>query len=142
LEGVRCPSYLKSKLHAIWNSEDSADPYEVIHETMNSMNDDDIQSTKDHDILSDTLYRYLVLFRYSPTFDEGFIRNPLYTYNPIWTVITTSLNLINNTGITATKASQRNKQKVNSDLCSCINRFAQDVRQFSIHQGENSHLQR
>lgn len=60
LRDVRCPEYLRCRLHDLWTAAGSDSPYSVVRQVMSSL--DTPNGGPGLSVLYDTLYRYFVLF--------------------------------------------------------------------------------
>lgn len=65
LKSVRCPLYLKGRLHKLWRTSDQKNQYNVIAKVIASLDGDDCCN-----VLYDTFYRYLVLLELNTTFSS------------------------------------------------------------------------
>jgi serine/threonine protein kinase len=177
LKDVRCPALLKDRLNDVWSESNPSNPYHVIHMTIQSLqsqdlSEDDIDlsmiSNDDsiHDILCDTLYRFLVLLGDAPSLEMGFVRNSLYEHNPVWKELVECLGLeemimqgrgfhslphtqptakrgnSNNSSSNQNTNNARGRQKVQLLLAQCRDTYRSHVQLFSIHSGQDSSMQR
>jgi serine/threonine protein kinase len=175
LKGVRCPALLKDRLNEVWSQSNPSNPYHVIHMTIQSLqphdlSEDDIDlsmisnDNSIHDILCDTLYRFLVLLGDAPYLEMGFVRNSLYEHNPVWKELVECLGLeemimqgrgfhslphtqpsskrghSNNNSSNNNNA--RGRQKAQVLLSQCRDTYRSHVQLFSIHGGQDATMQR
>ena len=123
LKDVHCPEYLRDRLKAYYDTNDSTSPYYIISELMACV---DTTSTDDaaqeYDVLYDTLYRYLVLFGF------GYKMDVIYHNNVIFQTLYDALVVTSNTASTALEF---------ESLRQCRRQWQKDRQCWSIHFGVN-----
>jgi hypothetical protein len=169
---VHCPKYLATHLHRLWNAArgDPTRPLEVVSAVIDcsdfTADGSSTSTAAGETVLSDTLYRYLVLFGISSDFIDPSSPNKstLYDGSEVWSAIRDALSLSDTVtsstqhnfeaALVSTKRSVRLKESTSANNGAtraqstgrakqeCARQFQADVALWSVATGSHHVMQR
>jgi len=152
LMDVRCPAYLAERLRKIWLVGDPNDPYFVLNEVVQSLDDGcyDSLSSGPESVLLDTLYRYFVMCGASEELRlESSTAQSLYRQSVVWNTVLDAVDLrrvamcaSNGSALTKNDLKGKTSKRKHLEHSQCIEQFQRDLGLWSIHCGSHPIMSR